>query len=80
MTLYCLCDSQNVILSSSLAENLEEAKTGFQDFYSKLDVHDINKDIILNYQNGLYISSICNIDFEKGKIKKLFRKECLLYG
>lgn len=80
MVLYVLADSGSAILTSCLANNLEEARKSFQEFYQSLDVHDLDKKIVLDYQKGLFISSICRIDFEKGKIKKMFKKECLLYG
>lgn len=80
MTLYVLADSQSAILTSCLANNLDDARKNFQEFYQALDVSDLDKNMVLSYQKGLFISSICRIDFEKGKIKKMFKKECLLYG
>lgn len=79
MTLYVLVDFKNAILTSCLSDNLDNAKKSFQEFYQSLDVHDLNKDMVLKYQNGLKICSIVKIDFEKAKIKKLFKEESKLY-
>lgn len=79
MNLYCLVDSQNAILASSLCEKIEDARKEFQVLYANLDVHDINKDIVKKYQDGLCIYKICLIDFEKFKVKKYFKKEGMLF-